>query len=143
MAKNNFTKPVRKAGQNPVIISTQMEKALARSMQIVSKVAQKETLRSEKTQREARQAFAETLDAWLEMAAENDPSVVEALFFEMACIATSTNRRRMLKHAQTPEGVSERVQDQLDHWAEQEEAAKAEAARIEADKAAAKNSADA
>ncbi|WP_417588839.1 hypothetical protein [Pararhodobacter oceanensis] len=143
MAKNNFTKPVRKAGQNPVIISTQMEKALARSMQIVSKVAQKETLRSEKTQREARQAFAETLDAWLEMAAENDPSVVETLFFEMACIATSTNRRRMLKHAQTPEGVSERVQDQLDHWAEQEEATKAEAARIEAEKAAAKNSADA
>ena len=47
---------------------------------------------------------------------ENDPERVEDLFFEFSCVATATNRKLILKHAQAPEGVGDRIEVQLAQW---------------------------
>ena len=58
---------------------------------------------------------------------ETAPEQVEDVFFELGCFATATNRRRMFKRAEAPEGVAERAREQVDQWKAEEEAAKATA----------------
>ena len=44
------------------------------------------------------------------------------------CFATATNRRRIFKHAKAPEGVVEKVQEQVELWKIEEAEVKAAAA---------------
>lgn len=56
--------------------------------------------------------------------AENEPEAVEDFYYEVCMLATAGNRRRIAKHSPMPEGVFERVEDDL---REQKEEAKREA----------------
>ncbi len=125
MAKSLPQKTVRKNRKKTVPnISPALMQAMEKSNARIAAVADKEARKNDKVQREARMAIAETFDEWLEWMAEEDPSQIEDLFIQLGCLANAPNRRRLFKHTQMPEGVSEQVQDELDR-------AKAEAERAE------------
>jgi len=128
MKKSLSQKPARKPRSSTILGSEQVHREIAKANARVAVVAEKVTRKDEKVQREARLAIAETFDAWLDWMEETAPEQVEDVFFELGCFATATNRRRMFKHAKAPEGVAERVQEQVDRWKAEEEAAKAVAA---------------
>jgi hypothetical protein len=108
-------------------MSPALKKTMENSYVRVATVADKEARKDDKIQREARIAIAETLDEWLAWMAGEDPAQVNDLFFELGCLASATNRRRLFKHAQLPDGVTELVQEELDRAKAEEEKAKAEA----------------
>lgn len=127
MAKSLPQRAARKTRKNEVKMTPAMDRAMKITMTRIASIADKEARKDDKVQREARLAIAETLDAWLEWTAEADSNQAEEFFFELGCFATATNRRRLFKHIQMPDGVIERIQEQLDRWKAEEEAAKAEA----------------
>ncbi|WP_417607408.1 hypothetical protein [Primorskyibacter flagellatus] len=136
MKKSLSQKPARKPRSSQFQMTPAMELRMVKAMASVGSLADKQARKDDKVQREARMAIAETFDAWLEWLEENAPEQVEEMFFELGCFATATNRRRLFKHAKTPEGVAQRAQEQVDRWKAEEEAAKA-AAEVEAAQSAA------
>ena len=128
MKKSLAQKPARKARPSQFEMTPAMQARMQKAMASIGNIADKQARKDDKVQREARLAIAETFDAWLDWMEETAPEQVEDVFFELGSFATATNRRRMFKHAKAPEGVAERVQEQVDQWRAEEEAAKAAAA---------------
>lgn len=128
MTKTIPTKKNRKSSKE---VASPMSPELLRSIETanarIANVAGKVARKNDKIQREARQAIADTLDDWIAWMADEDPPRVEEFLFEIGCIASASNRRRLLKHAQMPEGVSERVEEQVEAMKEAEEQERAEA----------------
>ncbi|TCS63172.1 hypothetical protein EDD52_1073 [Primorskyibacter sedentarius] len=116
MTKFLLPTTARKAQSSAFVPTEAMNRRLTSAILTVALHADKEARRDDKIQREARAAVAATLDTWIAYMSENDPGRVEDLFFEFACFATATNRKRMLKHSQVPEGVAERTDVQLAQW---------------------------
>ncbi|KAA0909959.1 hypothetical protein FLO80_19065 [Aquicoccus porphyridii] len=116
-----------------------MQRRMEAAFATVGRTADKVARKDDKIQREAREAFANTLDIWLDWLSEENPEQIEEIFFEFGCFGNATSRRRLLKHALAPEGVGERIDAQLEEWKAEEEAAKAaaqsEAAAKEGEKA--------
>lgn len=127
MKKSLSQKPARKPRASQFQMTPAMQLRLEKAMASVGNLADKQARKDDKVQRQARTAIAETFDAWLEWLEEAAPERIEEMFFEIGCLATATNRRRIFKHAKAPEGVAERAQEQVDRWKAEDEAAKAEA----------------
>jgi len=127
MTKKLPKKSTRKVNKTKFIVTEVMQRRMETAMSTVARYADKDARKDDKTQREARAAFAATLDVWIECLMEENPESIEDLFFEFACFATSTNRKRILKHAQTPEGIVERIDAQLESWKAEAEAERAAA----------------
>lgn len=127
MKKSLSQKPARKPRPTQFQMTPAMQLRLEKAMASVGNLADKQARKDDKAQRQARMAIAETFDAWLEWLAETVPEQIEEMFFELGCLATATNRRRIFKHAKAPAGVAERAQEQVDRWKAEEEAAKAAA----------------
>ncbi|QCO57835.1 hypothetical protein EOK75_19430 (plasmid) [Pseudorhodobacter turbinis] len=77
----------------------------------------------------ARKAIADTIEEWVAFLSENDAEAAADFYYEISMLATAGNRRRIAKHATMPEGVFERVEDDL---REQKEEAEREAAKAQA-----------
>lgn len=131
MKKSLTKKPARKSAKPQFEMSQAMRDRMEKAMATVGRLADKEARKDDKVQREARAAIADTFDAWLDWLQESAPEQVDEVFFELGCFATSTNRRRIFKHAKAPEGVVEKVQEQVELW-KIEEAEVKEAAALEA-----------
>jgi hypothetical protein len=127
MTKKLPKKSTRKVNKTKFIVTEVMQRRMETAMSTVARYADKDARKDDKTQREARAAFAATLDVWIDCMMEENPESIEDLFFEFACFSTSTNRKRILKHAQTPEGIVERIDAQLESWKAEAEAERAAA----------------
>ena len=127
MTKKLPKKSTRKVNKTKFVVTEVMQRRMETAMSTVARYADKDARKDDKTQREARAAFAATLDVWIDCMMEENPESIEDLFFEFACFATSTNRKRMLKHAQTPEGIAERIDVQLEIWTAEDDAERATA----------------
>lgn len=134
MKKILLPKTTRKIQTNNFVLSDTMNRRMASAMITVARHADKDARRADQIQREARAAVAATLDTWIDYMLENDPERVEDLFFEFACFATTTNRKRMLKHVQAPEDVAERVEMQLEQWKADADAKKSASDALVSDK---------
>lgn len=134
MTKILMPKTSRKTQTANFVLSDTMNRRMASAMITVARHADKDARKDDKIQREARAAVAATLDTWIAYMLENDPERVEDLFFEFACFATATNRKRMLKHVQAPEGVVDRIEMQLAQWKADAEAKKSASDALVADK---------
>ncbi|WP_278921639.1 hypothetical protein [Pseudophaeobacter profundi] len=124
MTKTLMPKTTRKTHTANFVLTDSMNLRMASAIKSIAHHADKDARKDDKIQREARAAVAATLDTWIDYMLENDPERVEDLFFEFACFATATNRKRMLKHAQAPEDVAERAEVQLEQWKADAEAKK-------------------
>ncbi|WP_281985114.1 hypothetical protein [Thalassorhabdomicrobium marinisediminis] len=124
MKKSLSQKPARKPRASQFQMTPAMQLRMQKALTSVGNLADQQARKDDKIQREARMAVAETFDAWLDWLEENAPEQVEEMFFELGCLATATNRRRIFKHAKAPEGVAERAQEQVDRWKAEEDAAK-------------------
>ncbi len=109
-------KPARQKRQD-FELSPEMRARLDRAASEVGRIAQKNVLATDKVQREARAAIAETLDTWLEWLGDAAPERLEEVFLELGCLALGRNRARILRHATAPSGMAGRVQAKLDAWA--------------------------
>ncbi len=127
MKKFLSQKPARKPRKPQFEMTPEMQRHMDRAAARVGALADKEARKDDKIQRQARTAIVETFDAWLEGLEDEAPEQVEDMFFELGCLATATNRRRIFKHDKAPAGVAERVQKLIDRWKVEEEAAKAAA----------------
>lgn len=127
MTKKLPKKSTRKVNKTKFVVTEVMQRRMETAMSTVARYADMDARKDDKTQREARAAFAATLDVWIDCMMEENPESIEDLFFEFACFATSTNRKRILKHAQTPEGIVERIDAQLESWKAEAEAERAAA----------------
>ena len=134
MKKILLPKTTRKIQTTNFVLSDTMNRRMASAMITVARHADKDARRDDQIQREARAAVAATLDTWIDYMLENDPERVEDLFFEFACFATTTNRKRMLKHVQAPEDVAERVEMQLEQWKADADAKKSASDALVSDK---------
>ncbi|CUH88878.1 hypothetical protein PH5382_02822 [Phaeobacter sp. CECT 5382] len=122
MSKRMFRKPVKSTRKNRA--AAPMTPALQAAVFQVANVAANMSRKDEATQQAARKAIAETIEDWIGFLAEDQPEVVEVFYYEVCMLATAGNRRRIAKHSPMPEGVFERVEDDL---REQKEEAKREA----------------
>lgn len=127
MKKSLSRKPAHATQNAKFEMSPAMQARMEKAMISIGNIAGKQARKDDKVQREARLAIAETFDAWIDWLEEEAPDQIEEMFFELGCFASATNRRRMFKHAKAPEGVAERVQDQVDQWKAEEEAVRAAA----------------
>ena len=134
MKKILLPKTTRKIQTTNFVLSDTMNRRMASAMITVARHADKDARRDDQIQREARAAVAATLDTCIDYMLENDPERVEDLFFEFACFATTTNRKRMLKHVQAPEDVAERVEMQLEQWKADADAKKSASDALVSDK---------
>ncbi|MBN9675956.1 hypothetical protein [Salipiger bermudensis] len=125
MKKPLTKKPARKSPKPQFEMSQAMRDRMEKAMATVGRLADKEARKDDKVQREARAAIADTFDAWLDWLEESAPEQVDEVFFELGCFATATNRRRIFKHAKAPEGVVEKVQEQVELWKIEEAEARA------------------
>jgi hypothetical protein len=122
MSKRMFRKPVKATRKNSAAAT--MSPAMQAAMFKVANVAANMSRKDEATQQAARKAIADTIEDWIGFLAENEPEAVEDFYYEVCMLATAGNRRRIAKHTPMPEGVFERVEDDL---REQKEEAKREA----------------
>lgn len=125
MKKSLPQKPASKPRPSQFQMTPAMQLRMEKAMVSIGNVADKQARKDDKVQREARMAIAETLGLWFGWREESAPEQVKETFFELGCLATATNRRRLFKHANAPEGVAERVEKQVERWKAEEEAAKA------------------
>ena len=131
MTKKLSKKSSRKVNKTKFVMTEAMQRRMESAMNTVARHADKDARKDDKTQREARAAFGATLDVWIDCMMDENAEKIEDIFFEFACFATATNRNRMLKHAQTPEGVANRIDAQLELWKAEDEAERAAAAEAE------------
>ena len=126
MSKRMPRKPVKTTRQkrNEVPMSAAMQAAMFKVANVAANMFKKD----EATQQAARKAIADTIEEWVAFLTENDPEAVEDFYFEICMLATAGNRRRIAKHATMPEGIFERVEDDLQIQKEEveREAAKAQ-----------------
>ncbi len=108
-----LNKPARKHRKVQFEMTPAIQARLAKAMTQVGEIADKQARKDDQIQREARAAIAETIDVWLEWAAENAPKEAGEVFVQFAYLATVSNRRRILKHALTPKGTEARVRELL------------------------------
>lgn len=127
MKKLTMTKPTRRTRQLKFEMTPAMQARMEAAAAQIGKIAEKTARKNDRIQREADKAMANTMTAWFEYLEENDPERIEQFFFEMGCFANATDRRRMFKHNMKPEGVEDRVQEQLDEWQAEAGAEKAAA----------------
>lgn len=127
MKKLTIAKPTRKPSTPAFEMTAAMQARMETVALQIGKLADKSARRDDKIQREAALAIANTLTTWFDHLIANDPDRIEEFFFEVGCFATATDRRRMFKHNMKPDGVEDRVQEQLDEWQAQADAAKAAA----------------
>ena len=127
MSKRMPHKPVKatRKNRNDVVTSAAMQAAVFKVMNVAANMSRKD----EATQQAARKAIADTIEDWIAFLTENDPEAVEEFYYEICMLATAGNRRRIAKHAPMPEGVFERVEDDLQS---QKEEAEREAAKAQA-----------
>jgi hypothetical protein len=120
-------KPVKatRKKRNEVPMSAAMKAAMFKVANVAANMSRKD----EATQQAARKAIADTIEEWIAFLTENDPEAVEDFYYEISMLATAGNRRRIAKHATMPEGVFERVEDDLKS---QKEEAEREAAKARA-----------
>tara|TARA_R100000935_G_scaffold33263_1_gene53744 strand:+ start:1874 stop:2299 length:426 start_codon:yes stop_codon:yes gene_type:complete len=127
MTKKLPPKAARKSKKTKFVANEQMNRRMQSAMSSIAAYADKDARKDDKTQREARAAFAATLDVWIDCMMDQNPEAIEDLFFEFGCFATATNRKRMLKHSIAPEGIDERIEAQLVIWKADAEAERAAA----------------
>jgi hypothetical protein len=127
MSKRMPRKPVKatRKNRNEVPMSAAMKAAMFKVANVAANMSRKD----EATQQAARKAITDTIEEWVAFLTENDPEAVEDFYYEICMLATAGNRRRIAKHAPMPEGVFERVEDDL---REQKEEAEREAAKAKA-----------
>lgn len=119
------TKSVRKSAE--LLPTKKVEDAMNR----LAKVSQESGAKQEKTQREARAAIAETINALLDWLQEENSEQVHELFLQLMMLATPGNRSKIAKHIMIPDGVIAQAEEIISK-AKQEEAEakqKAEAAK--------------
>ena len=127
MSKRMPRKPVKASRKSSTAVT--MSPAFAAAMFKVANVAANMSRKDEAAQQAARKAIADTIEEWIGFLADNEPEAVEDFYYEVCMLATAGNRRRIAKHALMPEGVIERVEDDL---REQKEEAEREAAKAKA-----------
>jgi hypothetical protein len=127
MSKRMPRKPVNATRKKRT--EAQMSPAMQAAMLKVANVAANMSKKDEATQQAARKAIADTIEDWLAFLAEDNPDVVEDFYYEICMLATVGNRRRIAKHTSMPEGIFERVEDDLQS---QKEEAEREAAKARA-----------
>jgi hypothetical protein len=128
MTKKLPPKAARKSKKTKFVANEQINRRMQSAMSSIAAYADKDARKDDKIQREARAAFAATLDVWIDCMMDQNPEGIEELFFEFGCFATATNRKRMLKHSQAPESIDERIEVQLESWKTEAERAAAKAA---------------
>lgn len=106
----------RKSAKVEYTPSESLMKAMQAANQRIAKVASADAARTGQVQREAEKAVAETMTAWLNALAEQNPAALAEFFTEVACLATVTNSRRILNHAMVPGGVAEQVEKTRAAW---------------------------
>jgi hypothetical protein len=124
MSKRMPRKPVKaiRKKRNEVPMSAAMQAAMFKVANVAANMSKKD----EATQQAARKAIADTIEEWVAFLTENDPEAVGDFYYEICMLATAGNRRRIAKHATMPEGIFERVEDDLQI---QKEEAEREAAK--------------
>lgn len=127
MSKRMPRKPVKatRKKRNEVPMSAAMKAAMFKVANVAANMSRKD----EATQQAARKAITDTIEEWVAFLTEKDSEAVEDFYYEICMLATAGNRRRIAKHAPMPEGVCERVEDDL---REQKEEAEREAAKAQA-----------
>lgn len=127
MSKRMPRKPVKatRKKRNEVPMSAAMKAAMFKVANVAANMSRKD----EATQQAARKAITDTIEEWVVFLTEKDSEAVEDFYYEICMLATAGNRRRIAKHAPMPEGVCERVEDDL---REQKEEAEREAAKAQA-----------
>ncbi len=133
MSKRMQAKPV-KATRNTAKNFTTTARMQA-AMLKVAHIAATQSRKDEATQQAARKAIAETVDEWITFLADDHPDAVDEFYYEICMLASAGNRRRIAKHALVPEGLVERVEDDLQQQKEQAEREAAAAQAREGSKA--------
>ena len=109
-------KSTRTAEKTNFVMSERDKRRMETAFVSVANSADKDARKDDKVQREAGQAVGKTLDEWAARMNDVNSDLVEEIFFQFGCFATATDRKKILKHAQAPEGVAERIEAQLESW---------------------------
>ena len=121
-------KSTRTAKKTNSVMSEKNKRRMEAAFVSVANSADKDARKDDKVQREACQAVGKTLDEWVARMNDVNSDLVGEIFFQFGCFATATDRKKILKHALTPEGVAERIEAQLESWKAEAERAAAEVA---------------
>ncbi|WP_341233611.1 hypothetical protein [uncultured Sulfitobacter sp.] len=95
--------------RNEVPMSAAMQAAMFKIANVGAGMATQE----DATQMAVRKAIAETVEEWITFLTKNAREAVDNFYYEVCMLATAGNRRRIAKHSPMPEGVFERVEDDL------------------------------
>lgn len=126
MTKRMTAKPAKSTRKNRTAIpmSPAMQAAMFKVANVAANVSRKDA-----AQRAARQAIADTVAEWIGWLNEDHPDAVEEFYYEICMLATAGNRNRIAKHSLMPEGLLDRVEEDLKA---QKEEAEREAAKARA-----------
>ncbi len=111
MTKRMTARPVKSSRKNRTAIP--MSPAMQAAMFKVANVAANVSRKDEAAQRAARQAIADTVAEWITWLNEDHPESVEEFYYEICMLATAGNRNRIAKHSLMPEGLLDRVEEDL------------------------------
>jgi len=104
-------KPVKttRKNRNEVPMSAAIQAAIFKVANVAANISTQE----DATQMAVRKANAETVKEWITFLTKNAREAVDNFYYEVCMLATAGNRRRIAKHSPMPEGVFERVEDDL------------------------------
>jgi hypothetical protein len=111
MSKRMPQKPAKSISKTRAIAP--MSPAMHADMMKVANVAASMSQKEEAAQQAARKAIVDTIEEWIAFLAENHPEAVVEFYSEISMLATTTNRRRIAKHALMPDGIAADVEETL------------------------------